>query len=281
MLRLLFVALLAMLCGPATAAAAVECGDPAGPAHHVIAVGVPCSNALAFASTVAERGATRSRTIGLPGWCADRARVRRVAAGYDVRAARMAEGDPLPVHGRGRTGRRRTGRRRTGRRDIAGDELALASAPRRASRLPEHDRGEVVPRVQPPPVERRANPVKRAVDRLEDDRFAARRRPRRCRLANAPVVPGIVSPASGVAAPGAVKGSRDGSAVRCGGSAIGGSRPPNPLSPPERLDNGQRRPSRGLERCAGTPWLGERLADGLEHALGLEGLDDEVLARRP
>ena len=88
MLRLLFVALLAMLCGPATAAAAVECGDPAGPAHHVIAVGVPCSNALAFASTVAERGVTRSRTIGLPGWRAYRARVRRVAAGYDVRAAR-------------------------------------------------------------------------------------------------------------------------------------------------------------------------------------------------
>ena len=88
MLRLLFVALLAMLCGPATAAAAVECGDPAGPAHHVIAVGVPCSNALAFASTVAERGVTRSRTVGLPGWRAYRARVRRVAAGYDVRAAR-------------------------------------------------------------------------------------------------------------------------------------------------------------------------------------------------
>jgi hypothetical protein len=88
MKRLLFVALVAMMSCPATAAAYRDCGNPSGPARNVTAVGVRCADARAFARKVADRGVTRSRTIALPGWRAYRARVRHTNSGYDVRARR-------------------------------------------------------------------------------------------------------------------------------------------------------------------------------------------------
>jgi hypothetical protein len=84
-------ALVATLAMPGVAVAYVDCGDPAGPARNVTAVGVSCSDARAFARRAAQRGVTRSGTIALPGWRRYTAKVRRVGGGYDVRATRGAK----------------------------------------------------------------------------------------------------------------------------------------------------------------------------------------------
>src|SRR3954466_5829294 len=84
----LLVALVAVMSRPASAAAYVECGDPAGPSHNVTAVGVSCGDARAFARKAAQQGVTHSGAIALAGWRVYDARVRRVGGQYDVRATR-------------------------------------------------------------------------------------------------------------------------------------------------------------------------------------------------
>jgi hypothetical protein len=87
--RSLLVAALAALAFPSVSSAAVsECGDPAGAARNVTAVGVSCSDARAFARKAADRGVTRSGTLSLPGWQSYKATVKRAGAEYDVRATR-------------------------------------------------------------------------------------------------------------------------------------------------------------------------------------------------